>query len=220
MRKGAGCFKNFFAGIGCITLLVALAIVGWHYRAQVGGLYRSVAGGGGRGDGGVPTVGVPSRAALRSAEQKEAAMARRGGPGYVRLSADEIAALIEHRLDPAARRALDSIRVLLTENRLALEGEMLLDVFTPELLGPLAELLGSRQPLWVAGTVAMHEPGLVAWRVDEFVIREFPFPASAIPRLVNRLTGRSEGAFMIPVPSTVGEVHVDADGVTFYRRTE
>lgn len=220
MSKGAGCFKNFFASVGCITLVVGFTVAAWLYRDQVGGLYRSIVGAGRSVEDGSATVGIPSADALQSAEQKEAAVARRNGPGYVHLDANEVASLIQHRIAPPARRALDSLRVVLSEDRLTLNAQVLLDVFTPDLLGPLAELLGSRQPMHAAGTIAVREPGLVAWRVDEFVIREFPFPPSAVPRLVNRLTGLSDGAFFIPVPSTVGEVHVDADGITFYRRTE
>jgi hypothetical protein len=220
VSKGAGCFKNFFATVGCVTLMVALAVVGWLYRDQVGGIYRSIVGADRSANGGPSTMGVPSSAALRSAEEKEAAVARRTGPGYVRLDADEVASLIQDRIATEAERALDSLRVVLAEDRLTLEAQVLLDVFTPDLLGPLAELLGSRQPLHASGGIVVEEPGVVAWRVDEFVIREFPFPPSAIPKLVNRLTGLTSGAFMIPVPSTIGEVHVNAQGVTFYRRAE
>ncbi len=218
-----GCFRNVFALIGCLTVLVLAAIGAWAYRGQLLGVYRSVVGAGGAtasGSGAEATVGFPSTAALRSAERKEASIARRRGPGYVRLTADEVASLIEHRLEPEVRRALDSLRVTLTEDRFALEGQILLDVFSLELLGPLVELLGSRQPMRAAGPVALEDPGTVAWRCDEFIIQSFPFPPSAIPRLVNRLTGGSEGAFLIPVPATVGDVRVRADGVTFYRRAD
>jgi hypothetical protein len=220
VSKGPGCFKNFFATIGCLTFLVGVAAAGWLYRDQVAGLWRTFIGAEPPADGGPSTMGVPSSAALRSAENKEAAVARRNGPGYVRLDADEVASLIQDRMAPEARRALDSLRVFLGENRLTLEAQVLLDVFTPDLLGPLADLLGSRQPLHAGGEIAVHEPGVIAWRVDDFVIREFPFPPSAIPKLVNRLTGLTEGAFMIPVPSTIGEVRVNAKSVTLYRRAE
>jgi hypothetical protein len=40
----AGCFRNALAGVGCLTLLVVGGAVGWRYRAQVAGLYRSFRG--------------------------------------------------------------------------------------------------------------------------------------------------------------------------------
>lgn len=218
---GGGCVKNMFAGIGCVTVLAVGGVAGWHYRAQLGGLYRSVVG--------VPetvdptlerSIGVPGTEALRRAERKEAAMASRRGPGYVRLTADEMASLIEARLDPRVRRALDSVRVELAPDRFTLEGQMVLEVFSRDALGPLAELLGSRQPIRVGGPAEIAVPGDVRWRPDEFVIRAFPFPSSAIPRLVNHLTGGTTGAFSIPVPPTVGEIRIRPEGVTFYRRSE
>ncbi|NIM48407.1 MAG: hypothetical protein GTN62_01825 [Gemmatimonadales bacterium] len=213
-----GCFRNIFAMVGCFTVLLVAGILAWEYRGQITGAFRSVISLGGEGTAPEPMVGVPSSGALRSAERKEEAIARRGGPGYVYLSADEIAALIEDRLDPVARAGMDSIRVMLGEDRFTFEGQVRLDVFSPDLLGPLIELLGSRQPMRVAGEVKFREAGVVAWTCDEFVIASFPFPQSAIPRLVNRLTGGTDGAFLIPIPETVGDVRVRPDGVTFYRK--
>ncbi len=216
-----GCMKNFFATLGCLTFLVILALGAWTFRDQLGGVYRSVTGTTEVGD--LPsdtTVGVPSTTALRSAEGKEDAIARRGGVGYVTLTADEVASLIVDRLTPSAREAVDSVRAILSEDRVILGGQMRLDVFGPDALGPLAEFLGSRQPLRMAGPLTMREAGVVAWECDEFVIRSFPFPPSAIPRLVNYMTGQDAGVFLFEIPETVGEVRVHADGITLYRRVE
>jgi hypothetical protein len=211
-----GCLKNALASIGCLTVLVLLGVAVWQYRGQAARVYRSVVYG--ENEAGGPTTGVPSLTALVSAERKERAIARRGGPRSVHLTADEMASLVEDRLDPAARRALDSLRITLDQGRFTLEGQILLDVFTRELLGPIAQALESRQPLRVAGPVTLREPGIVAWACDEFVVASFPFPQSALPTLINQLTGGRDGAFLIPVPETVGEIHVGRDGVTFYRR--
>ena len=213
-----GCIKNLLAGVGCLTVLVLLGLGAWQAREQVAGVYRSIVGDGGSPAAAEPTVGVPSEEALRAAERKEAEMERRGGPGYIVLTADEVASLIVRRLDPAVRAATDSVTVTLYEHRLVLEGQILLEVFGRDLLGPLADFLGSRQPLRIGGGLEVREPGIAAWKCDEFVIRSFPFPEAVIPRLVNRLSGDTAGAFLIPVPSTVGEVYVKPDGVTFYRR--
>jgi hypothetical protein len=218
---GNGCFKNLFASIGCLTVLVVGGIVGWHFRAQLAGVYHSVVGAPPAADtAAAASVGVPSAEALRRAERKEDAIAARGGPAYVQLSADEMASLIEARLDPIARRALDSVRVVLAPDRFVMEGQILLQVFSRDALGPLADLLGSRQPIRVGGMAEVAAPGDVRWRPDEFVIRAFPFPSSAIPRLVNHLSGGTTGTFAIPVPSTVGALRILPDGVTFYRRSD
>jgi hypothetical protein len=51
------------------------------------------------------------------------------------------------------------------------------------------------------------------------VIKSFDFPQSAIPRLVNRLTGTTDGSIPIAVPPTVRRIRIQSSGVTFSRRT-
>jgi hypothetical protein len=63
-------------------------------------------------------------------------------------------------------------------------------------------------------------PGIVAWRVDQFVVSSFSFPGPTIGPLADRLTGGSDGVILISVPSTVGDIRVSPDGVTFYRRAD
>lgn len=216
-----GCFRNVFALIGCFTVLAVLAVLGWQYRAQISGLVRSFAVEGSRAaSGDTVSAGRPSPGALRSAERKEAAIARSGGPAFVSLTAAEMASLIERRLVAAARGALDSISVAMTEGRFTLAAQVHTDLFSGDLLGPFADLLGSRHPMRMAGPARLREPGALAWEVNEFVIHAFPFPQSAIPRLIDRLTGGSDGAFVIRVPETVGDVRIRAGGVTFYRRVD
>lgn len=51
-------------------------------------------------------------------------------------------------------------------------------------------------------------------------IRAFPCPQAVVPRLVNRLTGHTDGHVPLAVRETVGDVWVRPGGVTFYRRTD
>lgn len=215
-----GCLKSFFTSVGCLTVALVVLVGGYVYRAQVAGLYRSIVGGEPpfglvSGD---TTIGRPSPEALRAAERKEFDIGSSRGAGYVTLSADEVASLVQSRLTLSARQAVDSLQVLLSEDRVTLRGDIRLELFSRDLLGPLAELLGSRQQLLMAGPVALRDTGMLAWQCDEFVIRAFPFPPSAIPKMVNRMTGGTGGAFLIPVPPTVGEIRVRADGITLYRQ--
>ena len=215
-----GYIKNTMASIGCITVFALVGFVAWEYRGHVGRAVRSTLQGEEQTSLALPqepTVGTPSPRSLESAERKEREVGRRGGPASVRLTADEMASIIQDRLDPVAKRALDSLRVTLEEGRLTLDGQVLLEVFSQEMLGPWAQFFGSRQPLRVGGPVALRDTGTVAWSADEFVIGPCPFPQSAIPSLVNHLTGGSDGALIIPVPETVGDVTVGPGGVTFYR---
>ena len=147
-------------------------------------------------------------------------MARRDGPAFVVLSADEMAALIAHGLDPVARAALDSVTVVLAPDRFTLEAQVRTARLGRDLLGPFTGVLGERERLRMGGPAAVAAPGRVAWRPDEFQVRAFPFPAALVPRLVNALTGGRDGTVPIAVPATVGDLRIQSDGVTFYRRTE
>lgn len=223
MAEG-GCFKNLLAGIGCLTVVTVGGIVGWHYRAQLGGLYRSIverrspASAPGSGTDTVPSTGRPSAQALDSARRKRDALARPNGPAYVTLTADEMAALVASGVGPAGRAALDSITVTLGDDRFEFRAVLKTQVLREALPGPLAGILGAREPISVSGPARVAAKGAVAWEPDSFVVRSFPFPRSAVPVLVNKLTGRPDGIVPIPVPTTVGDLRIRPDGVTFYRR--
>jgi len=215
-----GCVKNFFAAIGCLVFLIVVGLGAWLFRDQLGDAYRRVTGREPPFSMGVDsTVGVPSVDALRSAERKESSFSR-DGSGVVRLTADEVASLVRRRLQPDVRSAVDSLRVILYEDRVALEGRIELAVFGRDLLGPLAGMLDASERVRMAGPLEAGSPGTLSWRCDEFVLVGFPFPYSVIPALVNRMTGRRDGAFPIPVPDTVGDVRVEPDAVILYRRAD
>lgn len=221
---GNGCFKNALAGVGCLTVLAVGGVAGWHYRAQLAGLYRSMverpAPPSQPAPNSVAATGRPTPQALEAARRKQQEMARPGGPAYVTLSADEMAALIGEGLGRAGRAALDSLEVTLGEDRFTLGAALRMDLLGDKLLGPLAGVFGEREPVRVSGPARVAAVGAVAWEPDSFAIRAFPLPRSAVPLLVNRLTGRPDGLVPIPVPTSVGDLHIRPGGVTFYRRTE
>ena len=216
-----GCLGGFFETVGCLTVLVVAVAVGWYFRAELAAGYRGAA-----AEFQSPTVeseivgGTPSRSALETAEQREVAIASADGPGFVVFSTDEIASLLDVRLDPDARRALDSIRVIAETDRLTVEGQLLTEVFGRDLLGPLARIIDRREPIRLSGPVRIRTPGVMEWQVDQFSVHSFPFPKVAIPRLIDRLSGKSEGVLLVSVPAMVGDIRVRVEGVTFYRRVD
>jgi hypothetical protein len=217
-----GCLKDMLTGVGCLTVLFLAALLGWHYRAQVGGLYHSVvdrAPAAAVQDSG-QGVGRPGTAALASALKKQGAIGQKGGPAYVTLTPDEMASLVALGLGPVGTAALDSISVVLGEGRFAFHASLKMDVLGPKVLGPFAAMFGDREPVAVAGPAHVGAVGAVAWEPDSFVVKSFPFPKSTVPMLVNRLTGRPDGVVPIPVPPTVGDMRIRASGVTFYRRAK
>jgi hypothetical protein len=164
------------------------------------------------------TYGRASAAALASARSKETQMRGEQGPESVTLTADEMASLVEANLDQQARRALDSIRIKLDPGRLGLHAVIVTSVVGTDILGPMAMMLNPTEPLAVAGPAHAAKAGLITWEPDSVVIRSFAFPHSAIPQLVSRLTGTTDGTIPIAVPPTVRRIFITPSGVTFSRK--
>ncbi len=214
-----GCLRGFFERVGCVTVLVVGGAGAWYFRDELASAYRGAV-----TEFRAPAVtatevqGVPpSPAARREAEALETEIARADGPALVVFSTEQAASLLDRRLDQDARRALDSIRVTLGADRLTLEGQLLTDVFGRDLLGPLARVIDSREPIRMSGRADVVGPGVLAWGVDQFSVRGFPFPRVAIPRLLDRLSAGSEGMLPVSIPATVRDVRIRDDGLTFYR---
>lgn len=163
-------------------------------------------------------LGRPSAAALTSARGKQDAMRRPNGPRSVTLSADEMASLVQDGMQPQARQALDSVSVSLDPGRLTLHGQLITAAWGPELFGPLAAMFEPRESITVSGPARAAAPGLMAWEPDSFRVRTFMLPQGAIPVLVRRLTGASDGAIPIAVPPTVAQIRIESGAVTFSRR--
>ncbi|HEX9631612.1 MAG TPA: hypothetical protein VGA02_04025 [Gemmatimonadales bacterium] len=215
-----GCLRNILAGVGCLTLVILAGAAGYHYRAQLKGFVDSVRPGRAAVADTLGTTGFASETALERARRKERRMASRSGPATVVLTAEELAALIRDGLDPVARRALDSMRVILTRDRLTIDAQLLTAGLERGLLGPIGDIVDAREPLRIAGPAAVTAPGVVEWTPDEIVLRAFPFPGGLIPRLVNAIMGVRDGVVPLAVPPTVGDLRIREDGVTFYRRTD
>jgi len=213
-----GCFTNIFAGIGCLTVLIVVGAAAWYFRADISEAYRSMVERPVETDSLQMVRGFPSERALESALNKERAIGRRGGPERITLSADEMASIIEDRLTLDAKAALDSVTVVLSRDRLALEASLRTDAFGRDLLGPLRGMIDPTEPIRVSGPGEITAPGIIGWDIDEFQVALFPFPGPAIPVLVERLTGAAGGVVMFAVPVEVGSLEIGSDGVTFYRR--
>ncbi len=163
-------------------------------------------------------VGRPSAGALASAQTKQTVMREPEGPESVVLNPDEVASLIEAGLDAGARRSLDSIQVRLQAGRIGFDAYVVTASWNRGPLAPVAMVLGARERLKVAGPARAVKAGVVRWRPDTVVIRTYAVPSEAIPRLVDQLTGGSDGTVPIAVPPTVRQIMIWPFGVAFSRR--
>ncbi len=218
----AGCLKNMFAMAGCATLFVLAAVAGWIYRDQLADAYRAF-----REDETtvaeevfVAGPGSASPEARASAVAKYQRIARIDGPEFVALSAAEMASLIRDGLDPMGRRALDSLTVTFEPGRFIMEAQLVTAVWGKDQLGLLGGLLQDLEPLRAAGPARVMRRGVLAWEPTEFSVRDVPFPGPMIPPIVNRITGGDDGLMLFGVPSTIAEIRIEPNKVTFFRRVQ
>lgn len=207
--------------LGCFVALVAAAVGAWMFRAPLG---RAVGRLGGR-EAPLPrvtsSVGAPSPAAVASADAKLAALGRSGGPDSVVLTANEVASWVGGGIDWSVRRTFDSLRVELRPDTLVLHARLDTKAVPPEALGPFAGFVEPREPLRIAGPVAIAAPGHARFTVAELSLRDFVFPPVAVRSLARRVAGAGEdGAFLVPVPTAVRALRLGGDGLVLYRSVQ
>ena len=165
------------------------------------------------------TVGAPSPTGVATVEQKLAALARAGGPDSVVLTPIEVASWVGGSLDWRVRRGFDSLRVELRIDTLVLHARLDTRQVPQEALGPLAGLLREREPLRLAGTLAIERPGTARFGVLELVVRDVRFPPAAMREAARRVAGAdARGGIAVPLTPAAADVRVAPEGMTLYRR--
>lgn len=207
--------------IGCLTLpfrllglaLVVLLFVGaWLYRDRILTAVRSA------GSPEPPALtGHPGPESLRSARATVAELERAGTDSVV-LDADEAASLVAAGLDPMVGARLDSLTVRLGTGRIAVSGLVETGRLPADLVGPLSIALRDRERITAGGPLTMAEPGQAAWTIDEFQLRNLPFPRDVVPRIVERALGEEAGGVLtVRMPAAVRALRVEPQGVILFR---
>jgi hypothetical protein len=203
-----------------LTLLLLIVAAAWWYRAPLKETFERWVG---RRDTALPAVrdtnvGAPTPAALAAAAGKLSALGRQGGPDSVLLTPNEMASLIGTGIDWAVRKTFDSLRVELSEGSLAVHARLDTKLIPPDALGPLRGLLAEREPIRIAGPIAIARPGTARWTVREIALRGFPVPPPAVKALARQTAGAdANGAVAIGVDRAIADVAVHSTGVVLYR---
>jgi hypothetical protein len=208
-----GCLTAPFKLIGCLGLLAALAL-GWLYRDRLVREGRHLIAG--REAASTESTGRPGIRALKTARFKIDSLDG-GRADSIVLSPSEVASLVGSGLDPALRRQLDSLRVQLLDDEIALLARLRTARLPREAVGPLAVALRETEPIEAAGPLRVLEPGRGEWRVRSFRIRDFPVPADLVPGLIARALDRKrQEAIPVTLPAGIAEIRVRPGGATLY----
>ncbi len=199
-----------------ILALAALVSGAWLLRHQIVSLVRppgkmnqaSTAPGG-------STVADP--AALARARDKVDSLHGWQADSVV-LSAAEMASIILDGLPADARRHLDSVSVVLGDERVSLAAKLETSAIPRDQLGPLAGALKPWEPVAAAGRVTMTRRGFAEWRVDSLSLRGFTLPSQASGALIGKaLDGGKDGAIQFELPRGISGIRVRPNGVALFR---
>jgi hypothetical protein len=200
-----GCLRK----IGCLSFLIVLLVVGYLGR----GLW-------------LPKLRNPDAAAASTwqpltdegasrAQRVLTQLSQDGGPPSVTVSPHDLIAYIVQRLSSALPESADSVQAMAINDRLCVRAVIRTSDFGDrKTLGPLAMILGDREPVQMCGIINIISPGKAELQVKEFKVRELGIPGPAIPRLIkqmspaNRPEGLSPDGLPLETPPYIADVAV------------
>lgn len=210
------------ARLGCLILLVCLAIGAWFTRdrwlSKITGkpvVTRTAS-------GWEPLTPEAGAAGKRKLDE----LAKPSGPVFTNLSATEVASYVFQTVARTIPATADSAEAAVIGDALFVRAVVpVREIAGTGVLGPLAGLLNDRERLQLGGTFRVIRPGLSEFEVREIKLRDFKVPAGAIPRLVRQLSkgerpeGISPNALPVTTPRTLADVRIANGHVTVYKTT-
>ncbi len=212
---------NWFFRMIALLLLLLIGAVAWWYRDPI--LHTASRWLGPRRTALPPVsdtaVGAPTPRAVAAGRNKVAELARPGGPDSVVLTPSEMASLIGSGIDWTVRRTFDSLRVELLDGSFAVHARLTTRALPKDALGPFGGMLAEREPLRIAGPIAIARPGEARWTIRELSLRGFPVPGPAVTRLARQVAGaNAQGAVPVAVDRAIADVVIHPTGVVLFRR--
>lgn len=210
-----------FARLGCLVVLVLLAIVGWLTRDRWLPTVREKLGGEPRA---VSLWEPLSDDRAERARQSLDRLSRPTGPVFANLTGAEAASFIYKALVRQLPRSADSVEAAVLGDELALRASVeLRDLGGQRALGPLAGFLGDRERVQFGGTFAVVRPGLAEFQIREIKVRDFSVPRALVPRLIRQMgrgsrpEGVSPDALPLEIPRYIADIRIAKGKVTVYK---
>jgi hypothetical protein len=199
-----------------ILALAALVSGAWLYRREILRLVRPSRPAA-EESAGATGSGVAGTTALARARDKVDSLHGWEADSIV-LSPSEMASIIVDGLPGDARRHLDSVTVVLGDDRVTISARLETAALPRDQLGPLAGALAPWERVAAGGQVVVTRPGFAEWRVDSLNLRGFSLPAQTSRELIGRaLDGAKDGAVPLSLPRGVAGIRVRPSGVALFR---
>ena len=221
-----GCFRR----LGCLVVLLILAIVAWFNRDKLEAMYRRYAGGAAPPADSSVVVAAPggwealSEGKANRGKSAVQSLSLAHGPQYINLTASEAASYIflevAKQLPTTSQGVMSSIR----NDRLYVRADVnLQEIGGAGVLGTLGALLGTRDTVQLGGTINVLKPGSGEFQVKDVKIGNFPIPDPIIPKLITRMRkgkmppGVSDNALPMKLPEFIGDVRIANGKITVYK---
>jgi hypothetical protein len=214
-----GCLKGVLK-LGCAIVVIGALALLWWFREPI---MQTGARWFGRSTALPPVtdtaVGAPTPKAVASGKAKVGNLRIATGPDSVVLTPNEMASLIGGGIDWNVRKMYDSLRVELQEDTLVLHARLDTRALPPGTLGPFAGMFGEHEPLRMAGTVSIGQPGTALYNITAISLRGIEIPGPLISQITKQMAGASSnGAVPVKVDPAVTAVKVHPTGVVLYKR--
>jgi hypothetical protein len=221
-----GCFRR----LGCLVVLLILAIVAWFNRDKLEAIYRRYAGGEPPAADSSPVLAA--RGGWEPLSEGKAARGRSAvqslslahGPQYVDLTASEAASYIFLEVAKQLPASSTGIMSSIKDDRLYVRADVnLKEIGGAGVLGTLGALLSNRDTVQLGGTINVLKPGSGEFEVKAVRIGAFPIPDPIIPRLISRMRkgkmppGIADDAFPMKLPEFIGNVRIADGKITVYK---
>ena len=210
------------ARLGCLVVLVGLAIGAWFTRDK----WMS------RVPGAAPPSAVSTAPVWEPLSPEAGARGKRAidnlsssnGPVFANLRAGEIASYVFQTVGRTLPASADSVEAAVIGDALCMKAIVpVKDLAGSGVLGPLGGLLNDREKLSLCGSFRVVRPGLSEFQVREIKLRDFKVPSGAIPRLLQQLNkgprpeGIAENALPVVTPKSLADVRIANHQVTLYK---
>src|SRR3954470_21291850 len=180
--------KGFFRRLGCLLLVVAIAVGVWYWYARVDKSAAGIANTTGTATSAASGWQPLTSAAADRGRVAVQSLGRQSGPVFANLTPAEAASyiftVVAKQLPPSAQNPEAAIM----GNRLYVRSDVeLKDFGGSKALGPVGMLLGERDSVRFGGTINMLKPGLGEFLVQEVKLGRFDVPSPLISRLLSQM---------------------------------
>lgn len=205
--------RNFLAGIGCLTVLLVLAVAGWMYRDEIADWLES------RGE--VVMEAEPSEELAERAEEKLAAIADGTAEGEMRLTETELQSYVLYRLAPGFPDGVSDPVVDVRDSTIAMSAalDMRRLAIGSDAAEGLRRFIGDSARVTTELLPSVQEPGRARLQVLSLQAGLFPVPPLLIGTVLREVGLPNDGAraIVVPIPEDVRSVRIESEQVILVR---